>query len=206
MSVAAINTTGSEKPDRGGGLGQVRDAKGVVHTALVVNDVPVGPSGYALASNPAPSTPIKPTIEARFWAKVDKRGPDECWPWTGSSDQHGYGQIWLDGKMPRATHISLSLDGKPRPGDADALHSCDNPPCVNPSHLRWGTALDNVADARNRGRIARGESNGQCKITETDVVAIRNASGLHREIALAFGVSAHLVSLIRRRKRWAHVA
>lgn len=43
MTVAATVTTGSEKPDRGGGLGQVQDAKGVVHTALVVNDVPVGP-------------------------------------------------------------------------------------------------------------------------------------------------------------------
>ena len=50
MSVAAINTTGSEKPDRGGGLGQVQDAKGVVHTALVVNGAPVGPSAIPAKS------------------------------------------------------------------------------------------------------------------------------------------------------------
>ena len=76
MSVAAKVTTGSEKPDRGGRLRQVQDAKGIgVHTTPVVNGSPVGASALALGSNPAPSTPIKPTQNQRVSGY--ERDPDD---------------------------------------------------------------------------------------------------------------------------------
>jgi hypothetical protein len=90
----------------------------------------------------------KPPLQEQFWARVDKGHSDECWPWKGSRTQRGYGLLCTT----RATHIALELAGKPRPPGAIALHSCDNPPCVNPDHLRWGDDADNVADMVKRRR------------------------------------------------------
>lgn len=77
-------------------------------------------------------------------------GPNgDCHLWNGHQDARGYGK--LGRKL--ATHIALELSGSQRPSTAHgALHSCDNPNCVNPSHLRWGTQKENAADASSRLR------------------------------------------------------
>lgn len=96
-------------------------------------------------------------LEAKFWRNVDKRGPDECWPWLAFLCRGGYGRVRFKNVRTAATHISLEIDGRPRPpapGD-HALHSCDNRKCVNPAHLRWGTHQDNMRDMIQRGRQAR---------------------------------------------------
>jgi hypothetical protein len=91
-------------------------------------------------------------LRERFFAKTEKSG--DCLVWTGSADASGYGEIRIGGKLYQATHIALELDGRAKPFDgAIALHSCDNPPCVDASHLRWGTQKDNVNDAISRGRM-----------------------------------------------------
>lgn len=78
-----------------------------------------------------------------------------CWLWTGAKkNDRGYGVMWFRKRSVRATHVSLYLDGRERPGEKfGALHSCDNPACVNPAHLRWGTQRENAKDASDRGRI-----------------------------------------------------
>lgn len=76
-----------------------------------------------------------------------------CWVWHGSMDTRGYGQIRIDGKGRHATHIALELAGQPRPLEKPcALHRCDNPSCVNPEHLWWGTMKENTADMMAKGR------------------------------------------------------
>lgn len=91
----------------------------------------------------------------RFWEKVDRRGPDDCWPWLGSKDEHGYGHIWLgleDPRIGRATHVALLTVGVVVRKGYEAMHSCDNPPCCNPAHLSEGTKKQNQEDKARKGR------------------------------------------------------
>lgn len=90
----------------------------------------------------------------RFIKYVDVRGPGECWPWK-SADIGGYGVLQVNKRNIKATHISLWLWSdllQPTPAH-EACHSCDNPICCNPSHLWWGTRLENARDAKNKGRL-----------------------------------------------------
>jgi hypothetical protein len=91
----------------------------------------------------------------RFWEKVDRRGPNECWRWLGTNNGR-YGTLSLNGRTEGATRVSWSLaNGKPFPEGMCACHTCDNPLCVNPAHLWPGTMRDNMIDAREKGRLPR---------------------------------------------------
>lgn len=92
-------------------------------------------------------------LHDKFWAKVSPEPNSGCWLWLGSCDHHGYGQMRVDGRGIMATHVSLQLAGVLKPFEgACARHKCDNPPCVNPDHLIWGTLKQNSHDALSRGR------------------------------------------------------
>jgi hypothetical protein len=118
-------------------------------------------------------------VEDRFWSKVDKPSPEECWLWLGSTDSHGYGSFG-DKKGNQwhgfpAHRVAWELTNGPIPDGQIACHRCDNPPCVNPRHLFLGTDLDNVRDMDAKGRrvSARAEKVGSTKLTWDQVRAIR---------------------------------
>lgn len=147
-------------------------------------------------------------IEKMFWDRVDKRSDNECWHWTGTILPNGYGRLSHAGKNYSAHRVSYTLNkGKIHEGMV-VCHKCDNPRCVNPSHLFLGTYADNTADMIAKGRQANGERQPQSKLTEQDIIRIRSicASGRsHKSVAREFGVSSVLIDKIVNRKAWKHV-
>lgn len=101
-----------------------------------------------------PKGPRIPMVD-RFWAKVQRGGPDECWLWTGSlTKSGGYGQLSRSRALGpiRANRISYELHIGPIPDGLCVLHLCDTPACVNPAHLFLGTRGDNARDMARKGR------------------------------------------------------
>lgn len=80
-------------------------------------------------------------VIARFWAKVDAGGPDDCWLWTASRYQNGYGQF----NHGLAHRFSVELSGREIPVGFVVDHLCRNRPCVNPRHLDVVPQAVNVA-------------------------------------------------------------
>lgn len=138
-------------------------------------------------------------LAERLWPKVDKRGPGECWPWVGSLDSSGYGQMW-DGQRPtRSSRLVYALIHGPIPDGLCVLHRCDNPPCCNPAHLFLGTKGDNTADM-----MAKGRRGGPVKLSAEQVreIRVRVAAGERQwRVAKEYGVRDSTVCRIARGTR-----
>ncbi len=142
-------------------------------------------------------------VEERFWVKVDKNGPEGCWVWTKATNDLGYGWFSFNRQPHLAHRIAWMLTHGEMPNGL-VLHSCDNPPCVNPNHLRVGTDQDNSDDKVARNRCAKGLSHP--KFISTDELA-RQVKSLDkqnlssRKIATILDVSPSTVSRILRGRR-----
>jgi len=97
------------------------------------------------------------TLE-KFFKIIDALQPDEngCLIWPMCKDGKGYPNPLIDKKVVRGHRVSLARKlGRPIAEGMQALHTCDNPSCVNPEHLWEGTNQDNVDDRVKKGRSAR---------------------------------------------------
>lgn len=112
-------------------------------------------------------------LEQRFWAKVDQTGgPDACWPWVAARTRLGYGVFGVG--PARAHRVSFEMaNGVELEKGAVVMHTCDNPPCVNPAHLRLGSVAENDADRDAKGRLAHGERLSFSKLTAVQAANIR---------------------------------
>lgn len=150
-------------------------------------------------------------LAERFYQKVDKNGPlhpdlrSRCWVWTGCRSRHGYGRISVERKPRGAHRVSYELHVEPIPHGLHVMHKCDNPCCVNPSHLTVGTQQDNVRDMVQKGRRV-----ANTRLTEEQVRDIYNRAhsgprGICTQLAQEYGLSLAQVSHIKRGRRWPHV-
>jgi hypothetical protein len=149
-------------------------------------------------------------LETRFWAKVDQRGPDECWPWAGAKTRPwGYGRININGKVEHANRVAYTLARGAIPADKIVCHSCDNPGCCNPNHLWLGTHRENAEDrdAKGRRRLApqRGDDHPTRKLCSDDVRRIRASVRPNRELAEQYGVTTTQIRNILSGRHWRHV-
>lgn len=143
------------------------------------------------------------TLAERFWAKVNKT-PD-CWLWGGATDRDGYGKIGERGESIGAHRVSYELANGPIPAGMCVLHSCDNPPCVNPGHLSIGTQADNMTDRDAKGRGPKGELNPNSVLDWPRVRDIRSrhaAGETCAAIARSMGVGKSNISMIVLNLRW----
>jgi len=151
-------------------------------------------------------------IAKRFWPKVDKDGPihpalgTPCWIWTASRDPSSYGRFTVNAVPQLAHRVSYELAYGPLPVGQLALHKCDNPPCVNPTHLFAGTNQDNMDDMYSKGRQASGERHGLARLSDesAEAVRVRYADGgvTYGQLAAEYGVSKDVIGYaVRRGKR-----
>lgn len=145
-------------------------------------------------------------------AQVQKT--DGCWLWTGAKNgvQDCYGRIQAEGgrgsRVLSAHHVAYELLVGQIPSGLCVLHHCDNPACVNPSHLFLGTKGDNCRDRTRKGRQARGERDGNAKLTQEQVREIRaryqRNSRIFGTVALGrqYGVACGTIWSIVRGQAW----
>lgn len=153
-------------------------------------------------------------IAERFWAKV-QRG-EGCWPWLGCRCKagKGYGRFGVKvGWVENAHRMAWELTFGPIPEGISVLHHCDNPGCVNPSHLFLGTQRDNILDAIKKGRAYIphfvGETHGSAKLTEQDVLCLRTLAALgdvnKSALAREYGVTQPAIRYAITGRSWRHL-
>lgn len=128
-----------------------------------------------------------------------------CKEWSGCRFSQGYGVVRMNGKNIKAHRLSLEHKlGRPLNDNMFALHSCNNPPCCNPDHLREGTHQENMDDKLRSNRQPKGESNGKAKLTQQQVDEIRaNVNKMTQyQLAELYGVKRPCIAKIQRGKIW----
>lgn len=150
--------------------------------------------------------------EAKFWIKVEKRGVNECWHWIGCRSARGYGRFNRNGRTINAHRVAWEIIHRVIiPSGMEICHSCDNPSCVNPSHLWIGTHKENCDDRDRKGRNKsfQGEAHGRAKLTNGIVLEIRNRYAIEPigTLALAkqYRLNKKTVQQIVKRQLWKHV-
>lgn len=133
--------------------------------------------------------------------------PSGCWEWSLYRDKKGYGRMSEHMGEVLTHRISYLHHVGPIPNGLHVLHRCDNPCCINPNHLFLGTNLDNSNDkiAKGRARGAVGAKNCKAKLSEEDIVKIRNDPRSGSVIGREYGMSQPMISAIKRRVFWKHV-
>jgi DNA-binding transcriptional regulator YiaG len=148
-------------------------------------------------------------IIKRFTDKIRINEETGCWEWTAGRHKDDYGRFSLNGKQERAHRAAWIIFIGDIPSKLKVCHHCDNPKCVNFSHMFTGTHRDNMIDKVNKGRQSKGETHGNSKLTEEQVLEIKElltATNLsERRIAKQYNISRATVRDIKHGLTWTHL-
>lgn len=148
----------------------------------------------------------------RFLNLIEKT--PTCWLWKGARQKRGYGLFTICGlpnhhRTAKAHRLMWEIFNTASllPGSV-IMHTCDNPPCVNPWHLKLGTTLENVQDRDRKGRrtAMRGTTNARAYMNEEIVLRARkmDQDGMPvREIARQLDIPYSAMWSAIRGKTWA---
>ena len=143
-------------------------------------------------------------VDDALWSDTD-----DCILWPFYVSKAGYAAISIKGvRIGAHRYICEKVHGPAPDGRrSHAAHSCGNRLCLNPRHLRWLTAKENIDEKVVHGREARGVKNPQAKLTEDQVREIMSLRGalFQGQIANRMGVTRSVVNRIQNRKIWRHI-
>ncbi len=153
-----------------------------------------------------------PILPSSFWDRVTI-AESGCWEWQGGRNAKGYGSFSRPKDGTRLANRRMfklvhSVDLTP---EQFICHSCDNPPCVNPSHLWLGDVVSNTADSNQKGRhvrwngVRQGEGNHNAKLTEADVLEMRSGNGVLAFYAEQFGIGQEAIRRAIVGRTWSHL-
>lgn len=145
------------------------------------------------------------STECNFAAFVGEPNSTGCRLWSGAKDRDGYGVFWGQ----RANRVAWERRNGPIPTGLLVLHACDDRACVEGEHLMLGSNTANMVDRDRKGRQALGERNGNAKLTERDIAAIRkakSAGATGSALAVEFGVDRATINRAARGKSWSQAS
>jgi hypothetical protein len=168
--------------------------------------------------------PLPEKVLKDFQRRVTPGDPAQCWAWPGTVSLKGYGTLPVPEFHYFLAHrVAYALSHNVDPGPQCVLHTCDNPPCVNPAHLWLGSKSDNSRDRTRKGRTAAGDRNGTHthpdsvpkgvrrpahKLTEDDVRTVRQLFSqgvLRSHLARRFQVSWMAIDALLQGHTWTHI-
>lgn len=131
----------------------------------------------------------------------------ECLLWPFARNNKGYGCLVIHEGQQRGPHNIMCrlVHGEPPEGQQCTLHSCHNPQCVNPRHLRWGSHQENNQDRVLAGRSTCGERHLSAKFDECAVRLITLSKLPADELAQFFRVNKSTIARIKNGKNWKHL-
>jgi len=133
---------------------------------------------------------------AKFYSNAVKR-KNGCWEWERCINKHGYGVSRYKGTIMLAHRVSWMISlGEIK--DFHVLHKCDNPKCINPTHLFLGSHQDNITDMVLKGR-------NSSKLTRKDIMKIKVSEYNNHLISKEFGVTERTIRNIRNGTSWKHI-